>query len=252
MMSTRERQIITCGIILNVTDFTDTSLILEVFSKDLGCISVIAKGAKREKRQDTGFYNLMHLLEWTLIKQQSEMYLLKSSNLSENLALTEHWETFSLQCAGIELYRSIMVTHEEAPDFYELLYSYLTFLPQVPKNGILIFWRFLLRVYQMMGIELNVSFCSHCRIETKPITHYNSHRSGFICESCTFELKEPSIPIEPHVAHILQSLPHIGHKLNEIELTKIEIQEIQSIFLRHFEDHMHQKLYFRSLQELLK
>jgi hypothetical protein len=40
--------------------------------------------------------------------------------------------------------------------------------------------------------------------------------------------------------------------LNEIELTKTDMVEIQSIFLRHFEDHMHKRLYFKSLQGLIK
>jgi DNA repair protein RecO (recombination protein O) len=246
------REITTSSIILNVTDYSDTSLILEVFSEDLGCISVIAKGAKREKRKDTGFYNIMSVLEITLLKQQSDMYLLTSSNFLENLAMTERWETFSLQSAGLELYCSIMVTNEEASEFYELLHSYLAYLPNVQKNGILIFWRFLLRVFQNLGIGLDVSSCSHCHNPAKPITHYNSLLSGFLCEDCILELHEPSIPFEPGTASILQSLPHIGHMLNELVLTKAEIVEIQSIFLRHFEDHMHQKLYFNSLKELMK
>jgi DNA repair protein RecO (recombination protein O) len=247
-----DRQIITSSIILNITDYSDTSLIIEAFSADLGCISIIAKGAKREKRKDTGFYNIMSVLELTLLKQQSDMYILSASNFLENLAMTERWETFSLQSAGLELFRAIMVTHEEAHEYYELLYSYLTYLPGVDKNGILIFWRFLLRIFQKMGIGLDVSSCANCHIKTKTITHYNSLLSGFLCRDCTHELQLPSIPIEAHPAQILQSLPHIGHKLTEIELTKAEIIEIQSIFLRHFEDHLHQKLYFNSLKELIK
>ncbi len=248
----RERQIITRGIILNRTDYTDTSLILDVFSEDLGRISVIVKGAKREKRQDTGFYSLMNVLEWTLISQQSEMYILKSSNLLESTAMTEQWETFSLQCAGLELYRSIMVTHEEASEYYELLYSYLVFLPKITANGILIFWRFLLRVFQKMGIELNVKACAFCRKEDIPLPYYNSHRSGFVCQDCTSKLNEPSIPLDSHAANILHSLPYIGHLLIDIQLSKRETAEIQSIFLRHYEDHMHQKLCFKSLIDLLK
>jgi DNA repair protein RecO (recombination protein O) len=248
----QSRQIITRSIILNVTDYSDTSLILEVFSEDLGCISIIAKGAKREKRHDSGFYNTMSVLEMTLIKQQSDMYILSTSNFLENPAVTERWETFSLQSAGLELFRVIMVTHEEASEYYELLYSYLTFLAGITKNGILIFWRFLLRVYQKMGIGMDVSTCTNCHIEGKPITHYDSLLSGFICSDCNLDLQQPTIPIDPHVAQIIQALPHIGHKLNEIELTMREKNEIQTILLLHFEDHMHQKLYFKSLKELLK
>ncbi|HNX00405.1 MAG TPA: DNA repair protein RecO [Candidatus Cloacimonadota bacterium] len=248
MVDNQDKQIVTKGIILDKTDYSESSLILVVFSEDLGNISVIVKGAKREKRPDAGNYQIMNLLEFSLIKQQSDMYLLHSSSYLQALSKLNNWEIFKLQCAGLELYNAIIIPQEDAHDYFELLNHYLVYIQKVEKNGIMIFWRLLLRVFQKMGIELNVQTCNRCHSDKKPLTHYNSMSSGFLCENCTFELGEPSIPIDQKTAEILHLLPQIGNHIHEIEISESQIIEIQTIFNRHFEDHLHKKLYFKSLK----
>ena len=42
------------GYILHVKDFSETSLIAEIFSKELGKVSLLAKGAKKPKSKFFG------------------------------------------------------------------------------------------------------------------------------------------------------------------------------------------------------
>lgn len=244
----QEKQFITQGIILHKIDYSDTSLILEVFTEKYGKISVIVKGGKREKRADSGFYQIMNQLEFSLISQQSDMYLVHDSTYVEVLAKLDHWEIFKYQCAALELYRNLIISNEESHDFFEVLRNFLSYIRSVDRHHVLIFWRFLLRIFKMLGIELNVAVCAHCLSEQKPLTHYNSQQSGFLCADCTYELNEPCIPLESHTAFVLRSLPTIGHSLSDIDLSEPEIREINSILVRHFEDHLHQKLIFKSLK----
>ena len=52
------------GIVIRKTRFKETSLIIEIFSKESGKISILARGVRREKSQYFGLLEILNEVEF--------------------------------------------------------------------------------------------------------------------------------------------------------------------------------------------
>ena len=73
-MAITRRDFKTSGVVLRKIPYKETSLIIELFTPHLGKISVIAKGARREKRSDSGLLDLLNELDLVLHKNPNPDY----------------------------------------------------------------------------------------------------------------------------------------------------------------------------------
>ena len=248
-MHDRERSIKTKGIIFRKTPFKESSLILEVFSKDLGKISVIAKGIKKEKSKSTGLIETLNELEFVLHKSSaSEWYILKSQTLIKAYLFETDFQTNIVMQAAVEIYRQMIISENDAENLYELLVIYFDFIQKIKKNKIAIFWRFLLRIFKESGIEMNMNHCVICH-QNKTFTAFYPLKNGFIGDECFQPIMEESvINISKKSAEIIQKLEMIGKVIDEIEISKKEIKQINRIFLIHLSEHFHKRFHLKSLE----
>ncbi|NQV17735.1 MAG: DNA repair protein RecO [Armatimonadetes bacterium] len=247
-MRQKDRNIHTTGIIFRKTPFKETSLILEVFTQEFSKISVIAKGIKREKSKDLGLTEILNELELVLHKT-NEWYILKSATLIKSHLFEVDFNKNILMQAAVEIYRQLIIPEEDSKKLYELLIKYFNYLKQVNINGIAIFWRFLLRVLTISGIELNVISCVNCKKQKTDFMGYYPQKNGFICKNCYRPvLKNSIIKISDEVTSIFSNIYQIGNILNKIEISKSTINQINKIFLIHLSEHFHKKFHLKSLE----
>lgn len=244
-----KRDIKVNGIILKKVPFRETSIILEVFTDELGKISVIAKGIRKEKDKNTGLTEILNELELVLYKNpNSELYILKSANLMKAHLFDSNFKCNILMNAAVEIYRQLIIQNEDSGKMYELLSKYLEYIKEIEVNGIAIFWRFLLRVFVLLGIDFNITNCMICHKKQNLFAYY-PHKHGFICNECykpafdNFLLK-----MSNEQSELLSNLNHIGKLLKEIELSKTTISQVNKIFLTHLSEHFHQKFHLKSLE----
>ena len=248
-MHDRERSIKTKGIIFRKTPFKESSLILEVFSKDLGKISVIAKGIKKEKSKKTGLIETLNELEFILHKSSSsEWYILKSQTLIKAHLFETDFQTNIVMQAAVEIYRQMIISEIEVENYYNLLKTYFNFIQKIEKNKIAIFWRFLLRIFKESGIEMNTHNCAICQ-NNKTFTAFYPLKNGFICDECFQPVMEESvIIIFKKSSEIIQKLEIIGKVIDEIDISKNEIKQLNRIFLIHLSEHFHKRFHLKSLE----
>ena len=247
-MRKKNRDVQTTGIIFRKTPFKETSLILEVFTHELGKISVIAKGIKREKSKDLGLTEILNELELVLHKT-NEWYILKSATLIKSHLFEVDFYKNILMQAAVEIYRQLIIPEEDSKKLYELLIKYFNYLKQVNINGIAIFWRFLLRVFIISGIDLNVTSCVNCKKQEKNFMGYYPQKNGFICRNCYRPVFDSSIiKISNDVAFIFSNIYQIGNILDKIEISKSTINQINRIFLIHLSEHFHKKFHLKSIE----
>ena len=247
-MRKKNRDVQTTGIIFRKTPYRETSLILEIFALELGKISVIAKGIKREKSKDLGLTEILNELELVLHKT-NDWYILKSATLIKSHLFEVDFNKNILMQAAVEIYRQLIIPEEDSKKLYELLMKYFNYLKQVNINGIAIFWRFLLRVFIITGIELNLTKCIICKKQKNDFIGYYPQKSGFICKKCYRPVFDSSIiKISNDVASIFSNIYQIGNILDKIEISKSTINQINKIFLIHLSEHFHKKFHLRSLE----
>lgn len=127
------------GIILRTRPLTETSLIVEWITADLGRISTVAKGARRPKSPFIGKLDLFYEAEFSFARsRRSELH-----NLREVLLLNSRprlrEEILWLHQASYFTAFVTRATERETPvpEVYQLLGAFLNALPSTPPNPLL-------------------------------------------------------------------------------------------------------------------
>ena len=238
---------------LRITNYSNTSQIVNFFSDKFGHINAIAKGSRSPKSKYQGLLQPLSNYELVIYKKENTLSLLKEISLSEtSLDLFDSLEKSAVAYASVEIYLQLMFEANDYQKFYNLLEQYLAYLRKVDKNYILIFWRFLLRVTTFLGFSLKLDRCVACQT-TNPEKIYgiSFDQNGFVCNDCikkndltnNFKCSQTSI-------NILLSLKNISNKIDSIEISKTTLKEINAIFKTYLSYHLHKKIHLRSLEIL--
>ena len=248
-MTEKSREIILEGIIVRKVHYRETSIILDIFTNKLGIIPVMAKGIRKEKSKSAGLTEILNELELVLYKNpSSDWYIYKSASLTRAHLFEVDFKTGILMQAAAEIYRQLIIPGEDAEKLYELLLKYLQFVLQVKKNGIAIFWRFLLRLFRLIGIEFNSTTCINCGSKGDFIAYF-PQKHGFICKKCFRPVYNDLVfEISGEQAELFTNLNHIGNMLDELQISKSTIQQINKILLLHLAEHFHKSFYLKSIK----
>ena len=245
------RDVKTKGIIIKKVNFRETSIILDVLTPEFGVISTIAKGARSAKSKSTGHLELLNELELNLYRNpSSDWYIYKSSSLLETYMFDIMFHTGILMQAAVEVIRQIIIPVEDSQAIYMLLETYLQFIKTVNKNGIAIFWRFLLKLFRIIGIEFDISKCIECS-QKKQFIAYFPQKHGFICENCYHPVNDEQLfKINENTAGLISKLNKIGNYIDEISIPKATIKQLNRIFLTHLSEHFHKNVHLKSIELL--
>ena len=239
------------GIIIKKINFRETSVILDVLTPEYGVISVMAKGIRNKKSKNTGMIELLNELELNLYKNpNSDWYIYKSAHLIyAHLFGIEHSASILMQ-APVEIIRQIIISSDDSQAIYELLETYLTYIKTVEKNGIAIFWRFLLKFCRIIGIEFSTTSCIECS-QKKYFHAYFPQKHGFICNDCYHPVNDDQIfKLNKNASDIISKLNNIGNYINETSITKPTIKQINRVFVTHLSEHFHKKIHLKSIELL--
>jgi DNA repair protein RecO (recombination protein O) len=249
-MTTTRRDFKTSGVVLRKIPFKETSLILEIFTQHLGIISVIAKGARKEKQSQSGLLDILNELELVLHKNpQSKWFILTSTKLIRSWYRDVDFNNGLLLQACIEVFRQLEIQREDNAVLYDLIIKYFQYIHKQRKNGIAIFWRFLLRILNIYGIDIDVNRCVKCNKGNRNFEAFFPQRNGFICSDCYLPVyDESTLRISHKTAEIFSSIMFIGNILEDIEITNETIKQLNRIFLLHLSEHFRHEFHLKSLE----
>ncbi|PKN77815.1 MAG: hypothetical protein CVU48_10265, partial [Candidatus Cloacimonetes bacterium HGW-Cloacimonetes-1] len=157
------------GIIYRIINYGDSSLILNVYCREIGNIAILAKAMRT--KSNNGNVSVLNEYEF-IVYEPSEpgLYLMAEYSLIHEVAYNSSAESMATASCGLELVSSMLIGHDEHIMYYDLLKKYLAYLEQVPKGKIALFWRFAVRVFQFQGIDINLAACNCCRKAGKVIS----------------------------------------------------------------------------------
>jgi len=239
------------AIALKITNYSNTSQIVQFMTDEFGKVGVIAKGSRNPKNKMNGVLQNLSEYEIVIYKKEDTLSLLKEIYLiRDNKELfNDLYCTASAQAAA-EVYLQLLFEENDYKSFYDLLHDFLEYLQKIEHKYIVIFWRFLLRVSSYLGFSMEFDQCVICNTEEIVKMHGISfHKNGFICESCA--RKRPAQEnyfCSNDTAYLLANLKSIGNKLDKIELKSYMIKEVNAIFKNYFQYQFHKKFHLKSLE----
>src|SRR5687767_5737964 len=142
------------GIILRTRTFTETSLIVQWITADLGRISTVAKGARRAKSPFVGKLDLFYAANFSFQRsRRSELHTLREIQVLDAHAKLREELAWIHQCSyfAVLLERS---TETETPvtELYQLFESALGALPKFAPGARFVY-AFELKLLALLGYE---------------------------------------------------------------------------------------------------
>ena len=240
------------GILLKKTIFRETSLICDILTPQAGKIKILAKGVRKPKSSCYGTLQILAELEFsTYKKKSSDWHILKTAELKQTFE-ADNLETTAVLQAGAELFSQMIIPELEAANYYKLLKNYLVYTHKIKTNSIALFWRLLLRVFELNGIAPDFDHCLSCGKETPLMGGYHLIKQGFICPDCDKkELPQLTESLNSEEQCLLQALPTIGNDLQSRIISQSAMQNITNIFMTHLNLHFNDHFNLKSLSVLL-
>jgi DNA repair protein RecO (recombination protein O) len=142
------------GLVLRTRPLTETSLIVQWLTPDLGRLATVAKGARRPKSPFRGKLDLFYLADFSFARsRRSELHTLREVNLREtHRALREElgYLQQAAYCAG--LVEQTTETETPLPAVFDLMLGLLANLPAQPPQPQTVF-AFELKLLEELGLR---------------------------------------------------------------------------------------------------
>ncbi len=178
----------TTALVLRTIEFSETSLVVTLLTKDFGRVSALAKGARRVKGPFEGSLDLLSVCRVVVIRKNSEsLDLLTEAKLLRRFRGAER----SLQRVYAGYYLAEMLRllltddNDPHPDVYDLA---LQTLDQIDGNGqlatSLVF--FDIQSLRMLGHAPATTHCTECgnEVQRTPRITFAMIGGGVVCNGC--------------------------------------------------------------------
>jgi len=144
------------AIVLHKAFFGESSYLVKLMTDSSGIITVKAQGARNIKSRFFSHFEIGTCLEiYFLDKVTSNLYTITDSTILYcfDTSKCSYPQLLSIQSVS-EIYSQIIFPDEDSLFFFNLLLTFLEYIPSVQSNHLLIIWRFLLKLIDVLGFPI--------------------------------------------------------------------------------------------------
>ena len=240
----------TSGVVLKSINYSETSKIVTIYSRDYGKIKVIAKGARRKKSDFLGKLEPFTQLDIVYIKGKKDLHILKECNIvTPYFELRNDLDRLSTALHILFLVDSTQAVEDANPSVYDLLVASLQELSTKQfSHNILFFFQLKLLDYSGYGFEFDK--CADCGGGLDGKAFFCPAKGGFLCNKCRVDRKGSYLSRGSF--EILRHLRNISvDKAGKIRLSKTQIAELSNFFETVFESILEKKSPVKSILDIL-
>ncbi len=179
------------GLVLKKIPFSDTSLILKVFTRESGLVTLIAKGAKRQKSKYHGLLDFFTLNQFVYPEKSKSdiLTLVEVSLIRDYPTLKSDPSRQALGHVFMELYTKYLHEPAPSPPHYELLVESLDLLEEAREpilDPVLHACSFLLALCSVSGFSPQFTECVQCGRKALGLrVRMDPELGGPICSECS-------------------------------------------------------------------
>lgn len=216
------------GLIEKETNYSESSKIVEIFTKEYGIISVLAKGCKRNN-SSTNLVGLLTYGEFNIYYKEDKLSTLKSldcinlfKNIRKDYDLINY--VFFLVNASLQVFKQ-----DNDFDIYDILIETIIKIDDL-FDPIVLIDIVLTKYLYYLGVPLQEK-CIMCN-STNDIVTISSDIGGFICKNCYTN----EVLVKEKTVRYLRTFNYINIKsIKKIELDSNIKIEINSFILNYYD-----------------
>ena len=146
-------------IVLRRFSYSDTSIIARCFTREMGKISFIIRGAKRKKSPQSAFYEPMSHLDivFSHNKRRDLHLVTKASFASTYLNIHKDLKRIAYGMALVELTEKTLIDEDPNKELFDELIAILKIVDSEQTQLNLIYWYYQLRILDLQGFKTDLS-----------------------------------------------------------------------------------------------
>lgn len=176
------------AIVLRTTAWSETSLVVSLYTREFGKLSLLAKGARRPKSPFEAALDLMSICRVVFISKSSEALDILTEAKLERRFRAGSWDLLRLNCGyyAIELLDRLTEKGDEQPEIFDLARDTLTSLEDQrcePRSVVL---RMELGLLRMIGNLPSWRDCVQCGtpVQSPDWITFGVTAGGVLCAKC--------------------------------------------------------------------
>jgi len=223
------------AICIRTTDFSETSQVIILFTKDSGKISALAKGSKRPKNPFEGPIEIFTTGR-IVYSESGKGKLVTLTEFEQKIPFTFLTKNlFALHCASFaaELLNLTIEEHDRHPDLFDAFIEFLKTVNESQVTGherrvtLALLILFQLSLLRETGLTPIFDHCVNCKTrydsqDTRYEFFFSNEANGLICRDCQMSFPD-KIPILKASADCLNNIKRI---VNADETTIVEIEKL--------------------------
>ena len=175
------------AIILRVVDFSNTSCVVTMYSRDFGKISALAKGARRPKSPFEAALDVLSICHVVFVHKSTEaLDILTEAKLDRRFrAASKDLARLYSAYYFVELTMALTEPADSQPELFDVLQAAIVGLDQGEPNEPWML-RFEMRLLTIIGHGPALEFCVACGqpVGSNPQRWFSSSAGGLICATC--------------------------------------------------------------------
>lgn len=207
------------GFILREFPYKETSKILEVFSKEYGKISIIAKGVMKKNSKTSAITQRFVKANFNLYKSGKELYGIREISLINGYSKSNKNFDVILYKSAISdlLLRTIDQTQIDV--VYKLLDNTFSAFENASKNQINIFLAFLLKYISFSGFKPNLGTCGVCgRKILNEDLYFSKSQSSLICSDDKYQVYDKIFLTKEEFVYLKKILYTNSYEVSSINI----------------------------------
>lgn len=219
--------------VLRRIKYGDTSLIVSLFSSEIGRFSAIAKGVRSGRSRSIQPATLEPITRIEAIvyeKSTRTVQLLKSAETIEDYHLIKKdLEKFDIAMKLIMSIEELVPENEPSEKIYNILKSSLSELQKAERKAPFIELSFHAKLLSSLGYAPSISRCSVCGEKIIGKAKYSSEEGGLLCENCA----ETGIILDGEEVELLASLFTQEPQPNLDDISAQKTEKIRTVLELH-------------------
>lgn len=233
------------GIIIRETNYSESSKILNILTKEKGLIGVMSKGCRNLKNKLRGVSRKLIYGTFHIYYKETGMSTLIEVDVKDSFS--KILSNFDATCYATHL---LMLTEQVATQnnderVFELLKDALLKINE-GFNPLIITNIVELKYLDYLGVSPSIDSCSICG-DSKNIVTVSSSDGGFICKNC---YTNQNI-VKPNTIKLIRMLYYVDiSKISKLEIKEESIREINDFIDDYYDRYT--GLYLKSKENLLR
>lgn len=223
------------GIILKTRDYGETHKIITIYTKEIGKITAIARGANKPKSKLSAVSQVFIQGEFLIYVTKGLSTIQQGQTLSSFRHIREDIVKTAYAAYLIELTDKLIEEKRPDPFIYDQLSKTLAWIDE-KEEFMIPLMMFELKLFAKGGFAPIVDRCVRCG-RTEGFQSFSIQEGGVLCEQC-YPIDDRAIQLSTSILKLLSIFLHVGlERIGDISVKQSNEQLLRKIFDEYYDQY---------------